>query len=153
MWDLLGPGLEPASPALAGGFLTTVPPGKPHYPVLILYYSDARCYHWGKMGKRYTGSLCSKSYSRIWIYNYLKIKSLNTKKKSTSSETSKCNPSVTGLLTIIVLWVNLCRFACHQRHLKKSELEMFLFPYKKGSHGPEVKYLIQSKKRKALLSN
>ena len=29
MWDLPGPGLEPASPALAGGFLTTAPPGKP----------------------------------------------------------------------------------------------------------------------------
>ncbi|KAJ8782467.1 hypothetical protein J1605_010175 [Eschrichtius robustus] len=28
MWDLLGPGLEPVSPALAGGFLTTGPPGK-----------------------------------------------------------------------------------------------------------------------------
>ena len=29
MWDLPGPGLEPVSPALAGGFLITVPPGKP----------------------------------------------------------------------------------------------------------------------------
>ena len=29
MWDLAGPGLEPVSPALAGGFLTTAPPGKP----------------------------------------------------------------------------------------------------------------------------
>ena len=29
MWDLSGPGLKPVSPALAGGFLTTVPPGKP----------------------------------------------------------------------------------------------------------------------------
>ena len=29
MWDLPGPGIEPVSPALAGGFLTTVPPGKP----------------------------------------------------------------------------------------------------------------------------
>ena len=28
MWDLLGPGLEPVSPALAGRFLTTAPPGK-----------------------------------------------------------------------------------------------------------------------------
>ena len=28
-WDLPGPGLEPVSPALAGGFLTTAPPGKP----------------------------------------------------------------------------------------------------------------------------
>ena len=29
MWDLPGPGLEPMSPALAGRFLTTEPPGKP----------------------------------------------------------------------------------------------------------------------------
>ena len=29
MWDLPGPGLEPVSPALAGGFLTTAPSGKP----------------------------------------------------------------------------------------------------------------------------
>ena len=29
MWDLPGLGLEPVSPALAGGFLTTAPPGKP----------------------------------------------------------------------------------------------------------------------------
>ena len=34
MWDLPGPGLEPMSPALAGGFLTTVPPGKPWVQVL-----------------------------------------------------------------------------------------------------------------------
>ena len=30
MWDLPGPGLEPVFPALAGRFLTTMPPGKPH---------------------------------------------------------------------------------------------------------------------------
>ena len=34
MWDLPGPGLEPVSPALAGGFLTTVPPGKSKTVVL-----------------------------------------------------------------------------------------------------------------------
>ena len=28
MWDLPGPGLEPVSPALAGGLPTTAPPGK-----------------------------------------------------------------------------------------------------------------------------
>ena len=28
MWDLPGPGIEPVSPALAGGFLTTGPLGK-----------------------------------------------------------------------------------------------------------------------------
>ena len=31
MWDHPGPGLEPVSPALAGGFLTTAPPGKPDF--------------------------------------------------------------------------------------------------------------------------
>ena len=30
MWDLPGPGLEPVSPALAGRFPTTAPPGKPY---------------------------------------------------------------------------------------------------------------------------
>ena len=29
MWDRPGPGIEPMSPALASGFLTTAPPGKP----------------------------------------------------------------------------------------------------------------------------
>ena len=29
MWDLPGPGLEPVSPALVGGFSTTAPPEKP----------------------------------------------------------------------------------------------------------------------------
>ena len=28
MWDLPGPVFEPVSPALSGGLLTTVPPGK-----------------------------------------------------------------------------------------------------------------------------
>ena len=30
MWDLPRPGLQPVSPALAGRFSTTAPPGKPH---------------------------------------------------------------------------------------------------------------------------
>ena len=37
MWDLPGPGLEPMSPALAGGSLTTAPPGKPSTGILSLY--------------------------------------------------------------------------------------------------------------------
>ena len=37
VWDLPGPGLEPVSPALAGGFLTTEPPGKT--PGQIFYIS------------------------------------------------------------------------------------------------------------------
>ena len=30
MWNLLGPGIEPVFPALAGGFHTTESPGKSH---------------------------------------------------------------------------------------------------------------------------
>ena len=37
MWDLRGPGLEPVSPALTGGFLTTAPPGKSRqYSFIVL---------------------------------------------------------------------------------------------------------------------
>ena len=35
MWDLPRPGLEPVSPALAGRFSTTAPPGKPHITWII----------------------------------------------------------------------------------------------------------------------
>ena len=34
-WHDPGPGLEPVSPALAGGFLTTVPPGKSSGELLL----------------------------------------------------------------------------------------------------------------------
>ena len=44
--------------------------------VMILHYSFARCYLWGKMDQRYVGSLCIISCNCMWIYNYLKIKSL-----------------------------------------------------------------------------
>ena len=38
MWDLPGPGIEPVSPALAGRFLTTVPPGMSHLVISLLTY-------------------------------------------------------------------------------------------------------------------
>ena len=37
MWDLPRPGLEPVSPALAGRFSTTAPPGKPQNAFLTWY--------------------------------------------------------------------------------------------------------------------
>ena len=40
MWDIPGPGLEPVSPALAGGFLTTGPPGKSPNKVL----NECKCW-------------------------------------------------------------------------------------------------------------
>ena len=36
MWDLPRPGLEPVSPALAGRFSTTAPPGKPHFSLTLM---------------------------------------------------------------------------------------------------------------------
>ena len=50
MWDLPGPGLEPVSPALAGGFLTTVPPGKPHMTLFELWFSQGICPVAGLLG-------------------------------------------------------------------------------------------------------
>ena len=35
LWDLPRPGLEPVSPALAGRFSTTAPPGKPRRPSFL----------------------------------------------------------------------------------------------------------------------
>ena len=37
MWDLPRAGLEPLSPALAGGFSTTVPPGKSPINIINLH--------------------------------------------------------------------------------------------------------------------
>ena len=70
MWDLPGPGLEPVSPALAGGFLTTAPPGKPQ---CIRFYENILEGHltqlkvgrkWGK----YQGSLPGGSYIYIFWF-------------------------------------------------------------------------------------
>ena len=38
MWDLPRPGFEPVSPALAGRFSTTAPPGKPVYWLFCVIY-------------------------------------------------------------------------------------------------------------------
>ena len=41
MRDLSGPGLEPVSPALAGGFFTIEPPGKPLDPKFLISFVKA----------------------------------------------------------------------------------------------------------------
>ena len=46
MWDLPRPGLEPVSPALAGRFSTTVPPGKPRSKLLNFI-------NYGRLGRAY----------------------------------------------------------------------------------------------------
>ena len=42
MWDLPRPGLEPVSPALAGRFSTSAPPGKPITIVLVSFSEGSR---------------------------------------------------------------------------------------------------------------
>ena len=67
MWDLPRPGLEPVSPALAGRFSTTVPPGKPFSDflkdrmcgVLMALVEQRQCQVTGKLtdvGKLWRGS-------------------------------------------------------------------------------------------------
>ena len=43
MWDLPRPGLEPASPALAGRFSTTAPPGKPRWKIFNHSFNFSAC--------------------------------------------------------------------------------------------------------------
>ena len=57
MWDLPGRGLEPVSPALAGGFSTTAPPGKPGFQYLDFWKKSSYLVMIGRrvgylMGKR-----------------------------------------------------------------------------------------------------
>ena len=50
MWDLPRPGLEPASPALAGRLSTTAPPGKPCMCLFELWFSLGICTVVGLLG-------------------------------------------------------------------------------------------------------
>ena len=56
MWDLPGPGLEPMSPALAGGFLTTAPPGKPQEFLKYRLEFILRCWKKKKKANKPEGS-------------------------------------------------------------------------------------------------
>ena len=46
MWDLPRPGLKPVSPALAGRFSTTAPPGKPHIIFYAVIFSNKQNFFW-----------------------------------------------------------------------------------------------------------
>ena len=66
MWDLPGPGLEPVSPALAGGFLTTAPPGKPH-KLFVFLVGSIRSVSYGKTGFTYEKEILS-NYKDYQVY-------------------------------------------------------------------------------------
>ena len=50
-WNLLGPGMEPMSPALAGRFPSTAPPGKSLATVLLLWKKRIWDKGWGSENK------------------------------------------------------------------------------------------------------
>ena len=56
MWDLPGPGLEPMSPALAGRFLTTAPPGKPW--LFLSFFFFFKHLYWSIIALQWCVSFC-----------------------------------------------------------------------------------------------
>ena len=66
MWDLPRPGIKPVSPALAGGFLTTAPPGKSQSRVNFYLLSplDAS----GTVLNTWHTNLNTRTLSRWWYY-------------------------------------------------------------------------------------
>ena len=59
MWDLPGSGMEPVSPALAGKFLSTVPPGKLQQFFLMVMDPVGQQLGWGMMERDYFCSTIS----------------------------------------------------------------------------------------------
>ena len=65
IWDLPRPGLEPVSPALAGRFSTTAPPGKPYMGVLIESMEMKKMIYWSRFSRN--SSLQHIGISNIWL--------------------------------------------------------------------------------------
>ena len=57
-WDLPGPGMEPVSPALAGGFSTTGPPGKSQGRRVLHAEAQPVQRHRGRASMEMLGSIC-----------------------------------------------------------------------------------------------
>ena len=60
MWDLPRPGLEPVSPALAGRFSTTAPPGKPQILTFMKFSFSVFFLSWIMLLVLLTSSSCFK---------------------------------------------------------------------------------------------
>ena len=67
MWDLPRPGLEPVSPALAGRFSTTAPPGK---PLVGLFYSFFSFIDLGFLGFSRISAQLNGGHG-LWVHAYL----------------------------------------------------------------------------------
>ena len=79
MWDLPRPGLEPVCPALAGGFLTTAPPGRPCFLIFKMpSKAVAKCWilHKDLVTLALVSCGCYIKLSWIWWPKTTKIHSL-----------------------------------------------------------------------------
>ena len=86
--DLPDPGIEPSSPALAGGFFTAEALGGGGVVSIlleVLYHHFARCYCWGK-GKGYMRPLFIISYNCRWNLQWHQNKGFNFLKLHISGE-------------------------------------------------------------------
>ena len=70
MRDLPGPGLKPTSPALASGFLTTVPPGKPYSCTFRGYFLFNVSNQTAVGGTRKRGIIYKTFFSLSWSQQY-----------------------------------------------------------------------------------
>ena len=86
MWDPPRPGLEPVSPALAGRFSTTAPPGKPHKMVfkvkvrrLFNIYHDW-LFQWGfPDGRRLVKVVILQHFMKMTCISFMMIRGIYKK--------------------------------------------------------------------------
>ena len=75
-WDLPGSGIEPVSPALAGGFFTTEPPRNPSSVILNIQRNFKEREGWGSCRDRRTlkervDNFNYQRYLNPWSYQYM----------------------------------------------------------------------------------
>ena len=123
MWDLPGPGLEPMSPALASGFLTTAPPGKSctsYWHKCLIVTLRPCVYNWAhylfpKMCSS-SGDLClSKRHHHLRIVWASKMNVILDSSSSLNLTPKALSPKYS---TYIIFWIHslLCPFWHHPRH-------------------------------------
>ena len=83
MWDLPRPGLEPASPTLAGRLPTTAPPGKPDSSVLTMSFVEPM----KNLGGEHVVGYISQEILRIFLA--VAKQKPKTKHKKTSMQAKK----------------------------------------------------------------
>ena len=99
MWDLPAPALKPVSPTLAGGFLTTVPPGKSRlYYFIYKTKWSRRPLRWkrSKMWRSPSSPQIHQKYIYVWNNSY-RTPTERWQKTSDFPKGSCCSGQVSGL--------------------------------------------------------